>query len=275
VYVRIRNLVSSALLRTMLVQQKELVQQEVERLLADARERTVELAIAKEFAERTAAENANLYSSEQFRRRAAEALSRSSRQLSSLGTVAEVPQQIVVQLSQVIANERCALFIEDVNGVPRLRAHQGFAEDVQMADLNYSVKGVNVYHSIAKQAEPVVIGDTENMQSWEQPAWHPHDRSWLGVPLYAKNKVIGMLTLTRTNPATFNQDDVLLASTFAVQASISLENARLYDDLNRFNQMMERMVEQRVDELSTRVISSKSLRTSYARRSRSSKATWA
>ncbi len=251
VYVRIRNLVSSALLRTMLVQQKEQVQQEVERLLADARDRTVELAIAKEFAETTAAENAKLYSSEQFRRQAAEALAKSSRALSSLGTVAEVPQQIVVQLSQVLANERCALFIEDVNGVPRLRAYKGFAESAPMNDLNYSVKGVNVYHSIVKQAEPMVIGDTQNMQSWEQPAWHPEDRSWLGVPLYAKNKVIGMLSLTRSQPATFNQDDVLVASTFAVQASISLENARLYDDLNRFNQMMERMVEQRVDELSS------------------------
>jgi len=251
VYVRIRNLVSSALLRTMLVQQKELVQQEVERLLADARDRTVELAIAKEFAEKTAAENANLYSNEQTRRRAAEALAKSSRQLSSLATVEEVPQQIVTSLSQVVGNDRCALFIEDVNGVPRLHAHSGFVEDAQMDDLNYSVKGMNVYHSIAKQAEPMVIGDTENMQSWEQPAWHPHDRSWLGVPLYAKNRVIGMLSLTRSGPTTFNQDDVLMASTFAIQASIALENARLYDDLNRFNQMMERMVEQRVDELSS------------------------
>jgi signal transduction histidine kinase/DNA-binding LacI/PurR family transcriptional regulator len=251
VYVRIRNLVSSALLRTMLVQQKEQAQREIERLLAEARDRAVELDIAKEFAEKTAAENANLYSSEQTRRHVAEALARSSRQLSSLATVAEVPQQIVTSLSQVVANDRCALFIEDVNGVPRLRSHQGFAEGAQMDDLNYSVKGVNAYHSIAKQAEPMVIGDTENMQSWEQPAWHPHDRSWLGVPLYSKNKVIGMLSLTRSNPAAFTQDDVLVASTFAVQASISLENARLYDDLNRFNQMMERMVEQRVDELSS------------------------
>jgi signal transduction histidine kinase len=59
-----------------------------------------------------------------------------------------------------------------------------------------------------------------------------------------------MLTISRAAPGAFNQDDVLLASTFAIQASIALENARLYDDLNRFNQMMERMVEQRVDELS-------------------------
>src|SRR5574339_1300124 len=95
IYVRIRNLVSSALLRTMLVQQKEQAQQEVERLLSEARERAAELAIAKEWAERTAGENAKLYSTELSRRAAAEALAKSSRQLSSLATVEEVPQQIV------------------------------------------------------------------------------------------------------------------------------------------------------------------------------------
>jgi len=71
----------------------------------------------------------------------------------------------------------------------------------------------------------------------------------VGIPLFSKNKVMGMLTMSREKAAAFNQDDVLLANTFATQASIALENARLYDDLNRFNQMMERMVEQRVDEL--------------------------
>jgi signal transduction histidine kinase len=249
VYVRIRNLVSSALLRTMLVQQKEQAQREVERLLAEARDRAAELDIAKEFAERTAAENAKLYSSEQSRRRAAEALGKASRQITSLSTLAEVPQQIVAQLSEVVTNDRCALFVEDVNGVPRLRAHHGFSGNGALEDLSYSVKGVNVYHAIAKQTEPVVIGDTHNMQSWEQPDWHPVDRSWLGVPLFSKNKVVGMLTLTRSNPGAFNQDDVVLASTYAAQASIALENARLYDEQNRFNEMLERMVEQRVGEL--------------------------
>jgi DNA-binding LacI/PurR family transcriptional regulator/signal transduction histidine kinase len=250
IYVRIRNLVSSALLRTMLVQQKEQAQQEVERLLKEAQERAAELAVAKEWAERTAAENAKLYSNEQSRRAAAEALAKSSRQLSSLSTVEEVPQQIVAQLSQVVKNDRCALFLEDVNGIPQLLAHLGFPENVPIENLKYTVRGTNIYHAIVKQAEHIIIGDVKKMQSWAQPDWLPEDRSWLGIPLFTKNKVNGMLTLARSAPASFNQDDVLLASTFAIQASIALENARLYDDLNRFNQMMERMVEQRVDELS-------------------------
>jgi DNA-binding LacI/PurR family transcriptional regulator/signal transduction histidine kinase len=249
IYVRIRNLVSSALLRTMLVQQREQAQQEVERLLSEARERTIELAIAKEFAERTAAENAKLYSSEQARRQAAEALAKSSRQLSSLGTVAEVPQQIVIQLSQLVPNDHSALFLEDVNGVPRLLAHHGLPHDAPLAKLKYTVQGTNIYHTIAQQSEPMMFPDVKNMQGWNQPEWLPEDRSWLGIPLHSKHRVTGMITLSRSAPAAFSQDDILLATTFAVQAGIALDNARLYDELTRFNQMMERMVEQRVDEL--------------------------
>jgi signal transduction histidine kinase/DNA-binding LacI/PurR family transcriptional regulator len=249
IYVRIRNLVSSALLRTMLVQQREQAQQEVERLLSEARERAIELAIAKEFAEKTAAENAKLYSSEQARRQAAEALAKSSRQLSSLGTVVEVPQQIVSQLAQLVPNDRSALFLEDVNGVPRLLAHHGLSQDAPLPELNYSVGGTNIYHIIAQQSESMMIPDVKNMQGWSQPEWLPEDRSWLGIPLHSKHKVTGMITLSRSAPESFSQDDILLATTFAVQAGIALDNARLYDEVTRFNQMMERMVEQRVDEL--------------------------
>ena len=65
--------------------------------------------------------------------------------------------------------------------------------------------------SIVKQSEPLVIGDVRNMQSWNQPEWLPDDRSWLGVPFYAKNKVTGMLALSRRRAGFLNQDDVLLA----------------------------------------------------------------
>ena len=254
IYVRIRNLVSSALLRTMLVSQREQAQKEVERLLAEAQERAQELAIAKDFAESTATENANLYSSEQSRRRSAEALTKASRQLSSLSTEAEVPQQIVEQLTQMVPVARCALFLEDVNGAPQLLGHLGFPKSAPLDELNYELRGVNVYQTLSKQAEPLVVGDIKNMKDWKQPGWLPTDGSWVGIPLYSKNKVFGMLTMSRERAGAFIQDDILLASTYAIHASIALENARLYDDLNRFNQMLERIVEQRVDELNKLVV---------------------
>ena len=73
----------------------------------------------------------------------------------------------------------------------------------------------------------------------------------MGVPLYFQDKVMGMMVLTRKTTWAFTKDDALSVNTFAVQAAIALENARLYDEINRFSQMMERMVAQRVDELSS------------------------
>jgi signal transduction histidine kinase len=43
----------------------------------------------------------------------------------------------------------------------------------------------------------------------------------------------------------------LLATTFAMQATVALENARLYGQVTEFNQLMERMVAQRVEELNS------------------------
>ncbi|MFN8425385.1 MAG: substrate-binding domain-containing protein [Anaerolineales bacterium] len=248
IYVRVRNLVSSALLRIMLAQQKEQAQQQVEKLLKEAHDRAVELSIAKEWSEQTAAENAKLYSSEQARRRAAEALTQALRQVSSLGKVTEVPGQIVEQLSHVLPHERSALFLRGVNGV-ELAAHRGYPSGAPIEELNYNINGTNILHFLTKQTEPMNVSDTQQTRGWGQSPWLPSDRSVLSLPLYSKNKFTGMLVVTRSDPSAFNQDDVLLASTFALQATIALENARLFDEVTRFNEMMERMVEQRVDEL--------------------------
>lgn len=248
VYVRVRNLVSSALLRIMLAQQREQAQQQVERLLKEARDRATELSIAKEWSEQTAVENAKLYSSEQARRRAAEALTNALQEISSLGKVAEAPGQIVKELANVIPHERSALFLNEVNGVD-LAAHRGFPSGAPVEELNYNINGTNILHFVAKQNKPMLVNDIQQTRGWGQSPWLPSDRSVLCLPLTSKNKFIGMLILTRSEISAFNPDDVLLASTFALQATIALENAKLFDEVTRFNEMMNRMVEQRVAEL--------------------------
>ena len=258
VYTRIRNLVSSALLRTMLAQQREQAQMEVERLLDEARERAMELAVARDLAEKAAIEKEKLYDSEQSRRRAAEALARASRQLSSLEIVEKVPEQILEQLRSILHFDRGFLFLEDVNSIPNLAAHYGLPKSAPVEEVSFSVdkdkKDSDMYDAVARMKEAIQIGDVSKLKGWKQPSWLPKDLSWMGVPLFFHDKVVGMLVLTRSQAFAFNKDDALMVNTFAVQAAIALENARLYDELNRFSQMMERMVAQRVDELSNAYI---------------------
>ena len=54
-------------------------------------------------------------------------------------------------------------------------------------------------------------------------------RSWMGVPLIHKDDLIGMVTLSWTQPSYFTEDHARLARAFADQAAIAIENARLYE----------------------------------------------
>ena len=254
IYTRIRNLVSSALLRTMLVQQREQAQTEVERLLAEARERAAELAIAKEEAEKVAKENEKLFESEQVRRQMTETLARASRQLSSLEKVEKVPQQILELMQTVMPFDRGVVFLEDINGTPSVAAHHGMPDSANMDDLHFIVKSEgqerHMYDAVARMKESIQIGDIASLKGWNQPEWLPKDRSWLGAPLFFKDKVMGMMVLTRKDAWAFDKDDALMVKTFAVQAAIALENARLYDQEDKLNQLMNRTAEQQVQELS-------------------------
>ncbi len=248
VYIRVKNLVSSALLRILLVRQREQAQKEVERLLREARERALELARARDAAEKAAAQNARLLAVEQERRRSAEALARSSRHLSSLTTLEKLPQQILEQLREVLPHDRAVLFMEDVNGVPHIRAHRGMPANAKIEEFWLKVKGADFYHTVSRKGEALIVNDVNRVAGWSQPAWLPLDRAWMGAPLYSKGNVTGMLALSRASRV-FSEDDALLATTFALQATVALENARLYDEVTAINQMMERMVAERVEEL--------------------------
>ena len=70
-------------------------------------------------------------------------------------------------------------------------------------------------------------------------------RSMLFVPLKAGGVVIGMISVTRAEPGTFAPHHVQLLQTFADQAVIAIENARLFNEVQqRTNDLSEALKQQ-------------------------------
>ena len=196
----------------------------------------------------TAIEGAHMYQAEQERRQVAEILVQAGRKLSSSLKLHEVPGYVLEQLHLVVPYERSSLFLQEEDKL-RIVAQRGFPEDARSQDLQISIREGDVYQQVVAAGRPIIIDDVTRTPGWKQVEWLPLDHSWMGVPLFSKDHVIGMLSLTRKEVRGFSQDDDVMASTFALQAAIALENAGLYNEITRFNEQLEQMVAQRTEEL--------------------------
>ncbi len=87
--------------------------------------------------------------------------------------------------------------------------------------------------------------------AWTDPLYEAKDearagnvRSMLGVPLMRENTVIGVIGLARGTLEPFHEREIQLVTTFADQAVIAIENARLFGELRQRTDDLAQSVEE-------------------------------
>jgi signal transduction histidine kinase/CheY-like chemotaxis protein len=90
---------------------------------------------------------------------------------------------------------------------------------------------------VAATGEPLAIMDLA-ARGWldaeaRESAARLGMRAGLAVPVRAGDRLVGVLTALTSQVGAFSDDDVAVASTFAAQAGIAVENSRLYAELER------------------------------------------
>ena len=95
--------------------------------------------------------------------------------------------------------------------------------------------GKGILGILVREAKPLRLRDlTRESRGHGFPPNHPSMKSFLGVPIVSKGKVFGNLYLTeKRGTEEFSEEDESLAMTLAAQAAIAIENASLYEELQR------------------------------------------
>jgi signal transduction histidine kinase len=73
--------------------------------------------------------------------------------------------------------------------------------------------------------------------------------SWLGAPMIARDRVIGVISVQSYKRHAFSPDDEILLTTIANQAAVAFDNSHLFRDLESLTQALETRVAERTEEL--------------------------
>jgi sigma-B regulation protein RsbU (phosphoserine phosphatase) len=98
--------------------------------------------------------------------------------------------------------------------------------------------GRGLVGAAAESKQAVLVPDVTKDPRYVQA--NPETRSELAVPLIYKSKVVGVLDLEHTRRGFFTEEHKRTMMTLAAQIAIALENARLYEEIERQERRLER-----------------------------------
>ena len=84
-----------------------------------------------------------------------------------------------------------------------------------------------------------VIPDMHAHPHWAERMDPTYAHSWLGVPLLARGRVVGMFSLSKYETAFFTSDHLHLAEALSAQASVAIENALLFEEVQNARERMQ------------------------------------
>ncbi|MBN1122664.1 MAG: GAF domain-containing protein [Anaerolineae bacterium] len=97
--------------------------------------------------------------------------------------------------------------------------------------------------------EPLVIPDIHERRGWAKSRAERTIQSYVGMPIYIENKVIGFLNVDSVNIGSFNEKHAERLKALATQVASALRNADLYRQLQNYSQNLEVAVQERTAKL--------------------------
>jgi signal transduction histidine kinase len=148
--------------------------------------------------------------------------------------VQPVLNSVAEHAARICEAQYTEIFIVDGDA---LRIVAGFGEVGRPVDEPFPLDRSTIAGRTVVDMEPIHVPDVQHTgnefalgRAYGQKFGH---HTILGVPLIREGRALGAITIRRTEVRPFEQKHIALLSTFADQAAIAIENARLLRELNR------------------------------------------
>jgi diguanylate cyclase (GGDEF)-like protein/PAS domain S-box-containing protein len=164
----------------------------------------------------------------QRRAAASETLRKAGAAVTETLEINETVSRILEQLKQVIPYDTASIQILNEDKL-EIIGGSGFADPKAVIGMRFPIPGNNPNTIVMETGKPYLLPEIGDVYAEFKKAPHNHIHSWLGVPLIFQERVIGLLTIDSTTPNQFTQENISLATAFADQVSVALENSRIYE----------------------------------------------
>ena len=157
-------------------------------------------------------------------------------------SVDEVLQRLVDSARELAGARYAALGLPDGVGGFRSFLTSGMSDEL-ISSLGPLPRQHGVLGAMLERRDPYVTGDIHEhprFRGW-WPKRHPDMRSFLGVPIVARDGVVGAFYLTqKIDAADFTGEDEELITLLAAHAAIAIANARLHEETRELSIVAER-----------------------------------
>jgi len=189
-------------------------------------ERVIFEAVAGSIA--SAIHNADLYTSEQWRRRVADSLREVAVLLSANVGVEQLLDEILVELNSTLPVDVSAIWLFE-DGDLFLAAVNGCDKESLEHSRQSSPEASIAMMSALISERPVIRKPGESKLPSGLAAGFEDDYSSIAAPLHVGDQPVGVLTLSHSTPGRYGHEAQAMTTTFASYAAVAIENARLYD----------------------------------------------
>ena len=171
-----------------------------------------------------------------------------SREVATALDLRTVLQRVLFEATQNIGGQRGSIVVLDDNGKPidsTIVYGRRFHQDTTQQLRDTVERGLAGW--VVRNRKPALIPDTSRDDRWLRRPDDSFDQSGpksaLCVPLLAREKMVGVLTLVHPQANAFGTEHLELMQAIADQAGIAVLNARLYTESQRQARVMTALAE--------------------------------